>query len=45
MDKYAFQEDIIDKLPYADKKLSYMAIAVAVNIGLIVGLIIGKYIL
>ena len=39
------QEDIINKLPYADKKLSYMAIAVAVNIGLIVGLIIGKYIL
>lgn len=39
------QEDIINKLPYADKKLSYMAIAVAVNVGLIVGLIIGKYIL
>ena len=39
------QEDIINKLPYADKKLSYMFIAVAVNIGLIVGLIIGKYIL
>ena len=39
------QEDIINKLPYADKKLSYMFIAVAVNIGLIVGLIIGKYLL
>ena len=39
------QEDIINKLPYADKKLSYMSIAVAVNIGLIVGLIIGKYLL
>ena len=39
------QEEIINKLPYADKKLSYMAIAVAVNVGLIVGLIIGKYIL
>mgnify|MGYP006369607659 FL=1 len=39
------QEDIINKLPYADKKLSYMYIAVAVNIGLIVELIIGKYLL
>ena len=39
------QEDIINKLPYADKKLSYMFIAVAVNVGLIVGLIIGKYLL
>ena len=39
------QEDIINKLPYADKKLSYMYIAVSVNIGLIIGLIIGKYLL
>ena len=39
------QEDIINKLPYADKKLSYMTIAVSVNIGLIVGLLIGKYLL
>ena len=39
------QENIINKLPYADKKLSYMSIAVAVNIGLIVGLLIGKYLL
>ena len=39
------QEDIINKLPNADKKLSYMYIAVAVNIGLIVGLLIGKYLL
>uniref|UniRef100_UPI0040489F7E hypothetical protein n=2 Tax=Aliarcobacter sp. TaxID=2321116 RepID=UPI0040489F7E len=39
------QEDILNKLPYADKKLSYMTIAVAVNIGLILGLIIGKYLL
>ncbi len=39
------QEDIINKLPYADKKLSYMSIAVAVNIGLIIGLLIGKYLL
>lgn len=39
------QEDIINKLPYADKKLSYMYIAVSVNIGLIIGLILGKYLL
>lgn len=39
------QEDIINKLPYADKKLSYMFIAVAANIGLIIGLLIGKYLL
>ena len=39
------QEDIINKLPYADKKLSYMTIAVAVNIGLIIGILIGKYLL
>ncbi len=39
------QEDIINKLPYADKKLSYMSIAVAVNVGLIIGLLIGKYFL
>ena len=39
------QENILNKLPYADKKLSYMAIAVALNIGLIIGLLIGKYFL
>ena len=41
----AHRENIINKLPYSDKKLSYMTIAVAVNIGLILGLIIGKYLL
>ncbi|MBP7742326.1 MAG: hypothetical protein KA073_03015 [Aliarcobacter sp.] len=39
------QEDIINKLPYADKKLSYMYIAVSANIGLIIGLLLGKYLL
>ena len=39
------KEDIINKLPYADKKLSYMFIAVAANVGLIIGLLIGKYLL
>ena len=36
------QEDIINKLPYADKKLSYMKIKVTENVGLIVRLLIGK---
>ena len=40
-----YQEEIINKLPYADKKLSYMTIAVALNIGLIIGILIGKYLL
>ncbi len=39
------QEDVLNKLPYADKKLSYMSLAVAVNVGLIIGLLIGKYLL
>jgi hypothetical protein len=39
------QEDIINRLPYADKKLSIMAILVAGNIGLIIGLLIGKFLL
>jgi ElaB/YqjD/DUF883 family membrane-anchored ribosome-binding protein len=40
-----YQEDIINKLPYADKKLSILAILVAGNIGLIIGLLIGKFLL
>lgn len=39
------QEDVLLKLPLADKKISYMTIAIAANIGLIVGLLIGKYLL
>ena len=39
------QEDIVDKLPYADKKLSMMKAAVALNIGLLLGILIGKYLL
>ncbi len=39
------QEDLIYKIPEANKKVSYMAIAVAVNIGFILGLLIGKYFL
>ena len=39
------QEEILDKLPQLDKKMSYMFLAVAINIGFILGLLIGKYIL
>lgn len=39
------QENLIYKIPEANKKISYMAIAVAVNIGFILGLLIGKYFL
>ncbi|MDO6828712.1 hypothetical protein Q4582_11625 [Poseidonibacter sp. 1_MG-2023] len=39
------QEEILGKLPKLDKKMSYMFLAVAINIGFILGLLIGKYIL
>ena len=39
------QEDIVNRLPYSDKKLSIMKVAVALNIGLIIGIFIGKYLL
>ncbi|WP_235826940.1 hypothetical protein [Aliarcobacter vitoriensis] len=39
------QDDIVNKLPYADKKLSIMKIAVSLNLGLILGILIGKYLL
>ncbi len=39
------QEQVLDRLPHADKKMSLMFLAVAVNIGFILGLVIGKYIL
>ena len=39
------QEEIIEKLPKLDKKMSYMFLAVAINIGFILGLVIGKYVL
>ncbi|QEZ88646.1 hypothetical protein FE245_07595 [Aliarcobacter cibarius] len=41
----AEQEKILNKLPYSDKKLSIMNIAVALNIGLIIGILVGKYLL
>lgn len=39
------QEEILDKIPKTNRKMSFMFLAVAVNIGFILGLIIGKYIL
>ena len=39
------QEDIVNRLPYSDKKLSIMKVADALNIGLIIGIFIGKYLL
>ncbi len=39
------QEQIIQLVPQTDKKLNNMKIIVALNIGVIVGLLIGKYLL
>jgi len=39
------QEDIVNKLPYADKKLSLMRALVILNIGLLLGILIGKYLI
>ncbi len=39
------QEKILNKIPNADKKLSIMKIAVALNIGLLIGILIGKYLI
>ena len=39
------QEDILTRIPKTNKKMSYMFIAVAINIGFILGLVIGKYVL
>ena len=34
------QEEIVNRIPYVDKKLSIMKIAVSLNIGLILGIFI-----
>ncbi|WP_198306221.1 hypothetical protein [Arcobacter vandammei] len=39
------QEKILNKIPNSDKKLSIMNIAIALNIGLIFGILIGKYLI
>ncbi|BFU78133.1 hypothetical protein ALC152_13480 [Arcobacter sp. 15-2] len=40
----AKQENILNYVPNSDKKLIYMKIVVALNIGFLVGLIVAKYI-
>ncbi|HJE03356.1 MULTISPECIES: tetrahydromethanopterin S-methyltransferase subunit B [Arcobacteraceae] len=39
------QEEILNRIPYMDKKLTIMKVAVAINIGVIIGIFIGKYLL
>ena len=39
------QEDVVNRLPYSDKKLSIMKVVVDLNIGLIIVIFIGKYLL
>jgi hypothetical protein len=39
------QEEVLTKIPKNNKKISYMFIAVALNIGFILGLVAGKYVL
>jgi len=38
------QEDVLNMLPKADKKISLLYLALAVNIGFILGLLVGKFI-
>lgn len=40
-----YQERILQLLPKAEKKLNTLRILVAINVGFIVGLIVGKYLL
>ena len=39
------QEELLEIIPKTNKKMSLMSLAVAINIGFIIGLVIGKYIL
>lgn len=39
------QEDIMRKIPDINRKFSYLLLAVAVNLGFILGLVIGKFVL
>ncbi len=38
------QENILTKIPKSDKKVSYLYLALAINIGFILGLLVGKFI-
>lgn len=44
-DTLKHQEDILNKLPVANKKISYLYLIIAVNVGFIFGLFVGKYLL
>lgn len=39
------QDEIVNKIPNTDKKLNIMRFFVALNIGLIIGILVGKYLL
>lgn len=39
------QEEIVSRIPKADKKLSIMFFAVALNVGFLIGLLFGKFVL
>ncbi|MGM0519164.1 MAG: hypothetical protein ACQERD_05955 [Campylobacterota bacterium] len=36
------QEEIVTKIPKSDKKISYLYLALAINIGFILGLLVGR---
>ncbi len=40
-----YQEQIIQLLPKAQKKINLLTVLIAVNIGFIVGIVVGKYLL
>ena len=39
------QEEIVSRIPASDKKLSIMFFVVALNIGFLIGLLFGKFVL
>ncbi|MEA1914516.1 MAG: tetratricopeptide repeat protein [Campylobacterota bacterium] len=39
-----YQERILQLLPKAQKKINFLSVMIALNIGFIVGIVIGKYI-
>jgi len=39
------QEEILEFIPKADSKLNNMKIIVALNIGVVIGLLVGKYLI
>jgi len=39
------QEEIVSRIPKSDKKLNIMYFVVALNVGFLIGLIFGKYVI